>query len=581
MNILGLNAYHAEASAALIQDGHLVAAAEEERFVRVKHVAGFPTQAVRFCLKKSGVRPHEIDAVALSSRPSAHLPQRALAAFRLGLGRPEFKGRLRNRLKRSRLPAALAEALEIGPKELKAPLLGVEHHRAHLASSFYVSGMDRAALLSLDGLGDFMSAMWGTGQGSKMSIQGSVSFPHSLGFLYTALTQYLGFLEWGDEYKVMGLAALGKPVFLDTMRRLVYLQRDLQYRLHSKEFAFFHDWVSMQWDQGSPRMGLLFTNALEERLGPRRRPDEPVSGRHADIAASLQAVLEETVFEMLNRLWKKTRLDTLCLAGGVALNCVMNGKIPQHTPFKQVFVQPAAYDAGTALGAAYHVYHQGRRFPRSFVMRHAYWGPEFSEEEIRAALQESGLSFQRFDSQALVEETSKRLAEGKIAGWFQGAMEFGPRALGHRSLLADPRDPNMQRKINERIKRREIFRPFAPSLPREVFSAFFGEAQPDPFMVTAHPATPSGLVKIPAVLHVDGTGRPQAVDRQTNPLYWELLQAFGRRTGVPVLLNTSFNEREPIVCRPEEAIACFLRNEIDVLAIGPFLIDRPASGIQG
>lgn len=580
MNILGLNAYHAEASAALLVDGRLVAAAEEERFVRIKHVTGFPTESVRFCIEAGGVRPEDIDIIAVAGNPWAHWPQRLLAALRLGAGKEGFQARLARRFRMQSMRHAVAAALGVDPKRLQARCHFIEHHRAHLASSFFASGMDEAAVLSLDGLGDFVSAMWGIGRDRRLDIHGMVLFPHSLGFLYTAVTQYLGFLQWGDEYKVMGLAAHGQPAYLTQMRELVQLVNGLQYRLNPSEFSAFHTWVPMQWDSGAPTLGLLFTDALERRLGPRRHPEEPLVCRHADIAASLQAVLEEVVLTMLRRLYERTRMPHLCLAGGIALNCVLNGKITRATPFRRVFVQPAAYDAGNALGAALYVEHQTLQCPRRFTMDHVYWGPAFSDEAIARALQAHGLLAKPLASAPLVEEVAQRLATGKIVGWFQGAMEFGPRALGHRSLLADPRDPTMKQRVNERVKRREGFRPFAPSLPREIFAEYFDEAAPDPFMVMAYPVVVAQRDRIPAVLHVDGTGRPQAVDRATNPLYWELLQAFGRKTGAPVLLNTSFNEQEPIVCRPEEAIACFLRNEIDALVLGPFLVDRPVAQLK-
>lgn len=581
MNILGLNADHAEASAALLVDGRLVAAAEEERFARIKHIAGFPTQAARFCLAAAGLRPEDLDIIAIGGDPWAHWGARAWAAWRLGLGRPEFRARLAHRVRRVTLHQRVASALEIDPHRLRAACHHVEHHRAHLASSFYVSGFDQAALLSLDGLGDGVSAMWGVGRDRRIDVDGTVAFPHSLGFLYTAVTQYLGFLQWGDEYKVMGLAAHGRPVHLPALRALARLDGGLQYRLQAAAFTPFHDWVPMTWQAGAPSLGLLFTRALEAQLGPRRRPEDPLEARHADMACSLQAVLEEIVLEMLRRLAVRTGQTSLCLAGGVALNCVLNGKITQTTPFRRVFVQPAAHDAGISLGAACYVAHHVERQPRRFVMDHAYWGPAFEPPALAAALRARSLEARPSALPLLVESVAERLAAGRLVGWFQGAMEFGPRALGHRSLLADSRDPQMQARINARVKRRESFRPFAPSLPRERFAEYFGSAAPDPFMITTVPALAEQRARIPAVLHVDGTGRPQAVTRHANPEYWELLQAFGRRTGVPVLLNTSFNEQEPIVCRPDEAVACFLRNEIDTLVLGPFLVDRPGPSAGG
>ncbi len=574
MTILGLNAYHAEASAALLVNGRLVAAAEEERFTRIKHVAGFPAQAARWCLAAAGLAPEDLDVIAVAGDPWAHWGPRLWAALRLGMGQAGFRDRLAHRFRRLSIRQQVAQALGADPRRIRAVCRRVEHHRAHLASSFYVSGFEQAAILSLDGLGDFVSAMWGVGRDRRLEIAGTVQFPHSLGFLYTAVTQYLGFLQWGDEYKVMGLAAHGQPAYLARLRRLAWLDGGLQYRLRPEAFTPFRAWVPMTWADGAPTLGPLFTEALERELGPRRRPEAPITSRHADVACSLQALLEELVFEMLRRLAAQTGQTTLCLAGGVALNCVLNGKIPRQTPFARVYVQPAAHDAGISVGAACYAAHQLEGQPRGFVMDHAYWGPAYDDAACAAALQARSLSAQRLVPDALVEQVADRLAAGRLVGWFQGAMEFGPRALGHRSLLADPRDPAMKARINTRVKRRETFRPFAPSLPREAFAGYFGAAAPDPFMLTAPPVVAAQRARIPAVVHVDGTGRPQAVDRATNPLYWDLLQAFGRRTGVPVLLNTSFNEQEPIVCRPEEAVACFLRNEIDTLVLGPFLVDR-------
>ena len=576
MVILGLNAYHAEASAALLVDGRLVAAAEEERFARVKHVAGFPTQAARWCLAAAGVRPEDLDVIAVAGDPWAHWGPRLAAALRLGVGQAGFRDRLAQRFHRTSIRQQVAAALGVDPRRLRAVERRVEHHRAHLASSFYVSGFEQAALLSLDGLGDFVSAMWGVGRDRRLAIAGTVQFPHSLGFLYTAVTQYLGFLQWGDEYQVMGLAAHGQPAHLPLFRRLAWREEGLRYRLRPDAFTPFHAWVPMTWAGGAPTLGLLFTDALERALGPRRRPEEPITSRHADIACSLQAVLEELVLEMLRHLAAQTGQTTLCLAGGVALNCVLNGKIPRQTPFARLYIQPAAHDAGLSVGAACYAAHQLAGQPRGFTMDHAYWGPSYGDAACAAALGARSPTTQRLEPAALIEATADRLAAGRLVGWFQGAMEFGPRALGHRSLLADPRDPAMKARINTRVKRRETFRPFAPSLPHEAFRDYFGDAAPDPFMITAVPVVPAQRGQIPAVVHVDGTGRPQAVTRSANPLYWDLLQAFGRRTGVPVLLNTSFNEQEPIVCRPEEAVACFLRNEIDTLVLGPWLVDRPA-----
>lgn len=575
MLILGINAYHAEASAALVRDGQLVAAAEEERFVRVKHVAGFPTEAIQFCLQKAGVRPQELDAVALSRNPWAHGFAKGVHALRRGMKSHSVQERLVVLAKVRDIKTTLAQAFKMDPKSLKARLYFVEHHRAHMASSFYPSGWEKAAILSLDGFGDFLSGMWGVGEGPNLSIRGEVMFPHSLGILYTAVTQFLGFLEWGDEYKVMGLAAYGKSGrYRQAMEVLAGDVSPGGYRLGLEYFQHHTENFSMTWVAGSPSLGILFSPHMEKLLGPPRKPGAPIEERHMEIAAALQERLERIILGLLRRLYSQTPIPRLCYAGGVALNCVLNGKIRKETPFREVFIQPAAHDAGTSLGAALYVAHQIHRSPRAFVMNHAAWGPESSEEECRTALERSGIPFRRLEAEELCRLAADALGRGKILGWFQGRMEFGPRALGHRSLLADPRDPKMKDRINERVKRRESFRPFAPSIVLEKVPEFFPEAHPDPFMLFAYLVEQAHADQIPAVIHTDGTGRLQAVDEQVDPLYWKLLNAFGSRTGVPVLLNTSFNEQEPIVCWPKEAIACVERNAIDCLAMGPFWVER-------
>ncbi len=572
--ILGVNAYHGDAAAALVVDGALVAAAEEERFVRVKHVAGFPHRAIAYCLKEAGITPEEITHIALSRNPRARWFRKVLA---LGLYRPDWK-RVRDRVKNawrlSDLRETLAQSLGVDPRRVRASAHYVEHHRAHLASAFFVSGLEEAALLSVDGMGDFASLMWGIGRGARMEIRGAVTFPHSLGILYTAVTQYLGFPHYGDEYKVMGLSAYGEPAYLDFFRRIVRVHEGISFRLDLSYFTHHTDGVAMTWREGAPVLGPLYSAKLVRALGPAREPGHPIEARHAQIAASLQAVLEEVLLELLVRLHERTRLKAVCLAGGVALNCLVNGKILRQTPFERVYIQPAAHDAGTSLGAAFSVWHERLGRPRTFTMEHAYWGPEWSDAEIRAALERSGLRARRVSQEELAEAVAQAAAEGKIVGLFQGRMEFGPRALGHRSILADPRRPEMKEILNRRIKHREPFRPFAPAIVEEAVGEYFELGHPSPFMLMAYPARPEKRALIPAALHVDGTGRVQTVSRSVNPLLWEILKRFERRTGIPVLINTSFNENEPIVCRPEEAIQCFQRTRMDLLAIGPYLVAK-------
>ncbi|HEY3167686.1 MAG TPA: carbamoyltransferase C-terminal domain-containing protein, partial [Candidatus Binatia bacterium] len=475
----------------------------------------------------------------------------------------------------------LSQALGAKGKELKAQIHRVEHHKAHLASSFFVSPFDEAVLLSIDGLGDFASTMWGIGKGSTINVQGAIAFPHSLGIYYTALTQYLGFWNYGDEYKVMGLASYGQPEYRDRFDEIVKLNGSVGFSLGLDHFVHHKTGPEMTWRDGEPKIGKLYGDFLAQRLGPERAAGAPVEKRHQNIAASLQARLEDAVLGMLNRLHKLYGMDKLCLAGGVAYNCVANGKIFAKTPFKKVYIQSAAGDAGLAIGAAYYVWNQILGQPRTFEMKHASWGPEFGDSQIRQALgvRREGISdcelrISELPEEELVRATAQRIADGKVVGWFQGRMEWGPRALGNRSIVVDPRKAEMKDLLNSRIKRREPFRPFAPSILLERVGDYFEETHPSPFMLMAYKVKAAKRSVIPAPTHVDGTGRLQTVDRDENPRYWKLIKAFETLTGVPVLLNTSFNENEPVVCNPEEAINCFTRTKMDVLSIGSFLVEK-------
>jgi len=577
MVILGINAYHGDASAAIVVDGELVAAAEEERFTRIKHTAGFPAHAVRYCLKAAGVTIREVNHIAIPRNPRARLIRKLLYAVKL----PKFAlERVRALGRFGRIKEALAQALDVDPKEIRATFHRVEHHIAHLASSFFVSPFERAALLSLDGLGDFASGMWGLGEGNRIRVWGSVPFPHSVGMYYTAVTQFLGFWKYGDEYKVMGLAAYGEPEFMDEFRQMLRVKDGMGYEMDLRYFRHHIEGPTMTWEEGEPQLGQLFSDEFVRRFGDPHPPRTPVGRREENLAATLQARLEEVVLHQINTLYRlvaeKTKQPTkaLAYAGGVAFNCVANGKIFDATPFEQLYIQPAAGDAGLAIGAAFYVWHQVLGQPRRFVMEHAYWGPSFSDAEIRQALERHRLTYRQLDREALTQETAKRIAEGKVVGWFQGRMEWGPRALGNRSIVVDPRRPEMKDILNKRVKHREPFRPFAPSVLEEYLSEYYEGSHPSPFMLLAYKVRPEKRSEIPAPTHVDGTGRVQTVSKETNPLYWRLINEFRRLTGVPVVLNTSFNENEPIVCTPDEAINCFLRTHMDVLAIGSFLVER-------
>ncbi|MGB6545354.1 MAG: carbamoyltransferase [Candidatus Acidiferrales bacterium] len=584
MNILGINAYHGNASAALVSDGQLVAAVEEERFNRVKYAAGFPVAAIRYCLDTAGIRLQDVDHIAIPRNPWARLGTKLLFALRM----PRFaRERARVLARFVGIPDALATAFECDPAQIHAKFHRVEHHQAHLASAFFVSPFEQAALLSADGLGDFASTMWGSGAGNKMHIDGSIAFPHSLGMYYTAVTQYLGFRKFGDEYKIMGLAAYGEPRYLDEFRRIVRNDGGVGFRLNLDYFIHHRTGPEMTWRDAdkTPEIAPMFSPYMAERLGVARDPQAPLEQSHRDAACTLQARLEEVLFEMLNALHARTGQKNLCLAGGVAFNCIANGRIFDRTPFERIFVQPAAGDAGLAVGAAYFVHHQTLDKPRAFVMEHSYWGPEYSSEQLSAAiassrLSDSGLELAELPEEELARAAAQEIATGRILGWFQGRAEWGPRALGNRSIVADPRRPEMKDILNRRIKHREIFRPFAPSILEEATSEYFEKSYPSPFMTLAYAVRPEKRDVIPAPTHVDGTGRLQTVSRQANPRYWRLISEFAKLTGVPVVLNTSFNDNEPIVCRPEEAIDCFLRTNMDALVLGNILVRKPAAAAE-
>jgi carbamoyltransferase len=582
MNILGINAYHGDVSAVLVRDGQLVAAVEEERFRRIKHVAGFPTQAIQACLQMGGITGRDVDHVGVSRNPRAHLWRKALFALRNRPGGGMVSDRAANYRRVGAIPHTVGEALGLGPNDRQPRVHWVEHHPAHLSSAFFVSPFDEASVCAIDGFGDFVSTSWARGKGSSLDVFHRTYFPHSLGVLYLAITQYLGFMHFGDEFKVMGLAPYGKPEFKDEVAKLIRLLPGGRFELDLSFFIHWSGGATMTWDDGAPKLGRVFSDKLETLLGPTRRKEEPVTERHEAIAASLQAVYEDAAFHVLNGLHTEAPSSRLCLAGGCAMNSVANGKIRERTPFKEVYIQPASGDNGTALGAAYWVWNQVLRQPRGFVMSHGYWGPSFGDAEISAAIETRSRDLadqhcrtSTFDNeQALCDFTADRIAAGQVVGWFQGRMEWGARALGNRSILADPRRADMREIINTKIKFREKFRPFAPSVLEVAHSQYFTDSVADPFMMQVYPVRTDKQAVVPAVTHVDGSGRLQTVHRDGNARYWELIRAFERKTGVPIVLNTSFNENEPIVHQPAEALDCFLRTRMDVLVLGNTVVAK-------
>ena len=579
--ILGINAYHADAAACIVQGGRLVAAAEEERFRRVKHWAGFPSRAIAYCLQEAKVDLGDVTHIAVNRSARANLV-RKLTYVMTHWPNPRL---LTNRLRNRRQVAGIAEEIDaLGGRKFTGTIEYVEHHFAHLASAFYPSPFREAVVVSVDGFGDFASAAWGCGVDTALSLDGRILFPHSLGIFYQAMTQYLGFPHYGDEYKLMGLAAYGNSSCQKEVQKLFSLHDDGSFTLDLKYFRHHKDDIAYEWPGGEPVCGPLFSQALVEAMGPPRSPDSPIEDRHRNLAWATQAVYEDAFFHLLTTLQHRYRHSAVALAGGCAYNSVANGKIRERTGFKQCYLQSAAGDAGGAIGAAYAVWHRnGARAPE---MKHAFWGPSFTDAELdalladrRAAIESEHCSVRYIaDDKDLVDMTAHAIADGLVVGWFQGRMEWGPRALGNRSILADPRRADMKTILNLKIKRRESFRPFAPSILREAVADWFERDDDVPFMLQVIGIRPERRGQIPAVTHVDGTGRLQTVDRASNPRYYALIEAFFRITGVPMVLNTSFNENEPVVCRPEEALDCFLRTKMDVLVLGSYWVRRASLG---
>lgn len=587
MLVLGLNAYHADAAAALIRDGAIIAAAEEERFKRVKHWAGLPVESATWCLSTARASLSDVDVVALNRDPRANLGRKILYALRRRPSAQFVWDRIRNLRSIESIVGSLETALRHGGRgrtqSFHGKIINVEHHLAHQASSFLASPFQEAALLSVDGFGDFTSTSWGRGVGARIYLDGRIYFPHSLGAFYLAMTQFLGFTQFGDEYRVMGLAPYGKPRFLDAMRRVVRTQSDGTFQLDLRYFRHGITGPMFRWSDGKPSLACHFTPEIEDLVGPARTPHEELSERHKDIACSVQSRFEECLFGLVSLARSACSGECLCLSGGAAMNAVANGRILRKTSFRKIYVPPAPGDAGGAIGAALWAWQQqGDAGVRPAPVRRSYFGPRFNHAETersldsaRKVLQARGCGVRlAHDTKTLCETVAHEVAAGRVVGWFQGRMEFGPRALGNRSIIGDPRREDMRDIINARIKLREPFRPFAPSVLREYMRDWFDVDDDVPFMMKAHPIRKDRRHLVRAVTHVDGTARPQTIGREQNPLYHRLVSAFYSRTGIPMVLNTSFNENEPIVRSPEEAIDCFLRTEMDVLVLGLYMLRK-------
>ena len=575
MIILGINAYHADSSAAIFVNGKLIAAIEEERFKRVKHWAGFPQLAIEFCLKEAGITYEQVDHFAIGRDPKAKFFKKIL--YLAANPRGSFsviKDRLSNSRKVSSLDKELANISGLAPEAFTGKIAQVEHHRSHLASAFFASPFDEAALLSIDGSGDFTTTMIGIGKGNTIKVLDSVDFPHSIGIFYTAMTQLLGFPHYGDEYKVMGMAPYGEPKYLDKFDDVVHLTKDGLFKLNLKYFRSATQGVISYGDDNIPIVESMYSDEMVKLFGAPRKKNEELTQHHKDLAASVQRFTEKVIFHILEYLQKRTGLENVCIAGGVAQNSVANGKIISNTSFKNVYIPSAGHDAGISIGAALYVQHQVLNFKRQPAIKTAYTGSRFTNTEIKNTLQKKNILFTELEDDVLFEKITECLVRGGVVGWFNGRAEFGPRALGGRSIIADPRRNDAKEILNLKIKRRESFRPFAPSILKEYVSEYFELNDDVPFMEKVFLIKKEKRSEIPAVTHVDGTGRLQSVDKEISPRYYALIETFRKKTGVPILLNTSFNENEPIVNSPSEALDCYLRTNMDMLVMENIVVER-------
>ena len=574
MYILGINAFHGDSSACLLKDGKVLCATEEERFRRVKHWAGFPSEAIKFCLEDEGISIEQVDHITISRDPKANFFKKVLHSLKNSIRISTIWNRLTNAKKASSVKGEFAKIFKLPESAIKAEVHNIEHHRSHIASSFFASRFDKSAILSIDGFGDFTSTMTAIGKGNKFEVLDEVNYPHSLGVFYSTVTQFLGFPNYGDEYKVMGLAPYGEAKYLKELEQILTLTDDGFFKLNRKYFKHFKEGVAMSWEGGSPTIESLFTPEWEKLFRKAREKNDELEQFHIDLATSVQKFTEKVIFHMLNHLQKKTGCENICITGGVAQNSVANGKILENTNFKNIYIPSAGHDAGTSIGSALYLYNQILGKERLKEITSAYFGKKSSQEEIVKVLEKESVKYKIYSDEDLYEKVSDKLVDGGVVGWFQGRAEFGPRALGHRSIIVDPRRKDAKDLLNEKIKRRESFRPFAPSILKEAVSDYFVQKDTVPFMEKVFDIKKEKYNEIPAVTHVDGTGRLQSVDNEVSPRYHKLISKFAEKSGVPILLNTSFNENEPIVNKPEEALSCFLRTKMDMLVMENIIIER-------
>lgn len=577
MLILGLNMFHADASAVIVEDGKILFAVAEERLNRQKHYGGFPSLAVKACLDAAGAKMTDVQHVAVGQDSDAHLAKKVQYAVKNPAKILNFI-KMRQRKESIRdVRALLAQSLDLDASTLKFQEHHLEHHIAHIASSYYCSPWEKAAGFSYDGSGDFVSSMMARCEGPEIEVLDRTFLPHSPGSFYTMICDFIGYRKYGDEGKVMGLAPYGKDTYVDEIRKIVSL-KDGNFQL---DLSYFQPLGSNQGMQvlpdGTVILAQHFSDKMEKIFGAPREPHSEITQRDMDLAFAMQHVFEEVFFDLAKELYRKVPDEKLAMAGGCALNSVANGKLFDRTPFRRTFIQPAAGDEGLAIGAALHTHCSVLKQPRWEQTNHAYLGPEFSDSEIESALNSASVKYRRLDRGPLLDAVTDQMVKGNVVGWFQGRMEWGPRALGNRSIVTHPGLPNMKDVLNSRIKQREWFRPFAPAVLAEAQHEYFENDHPSPFMMHVYKIRPEKRASLCAVNHVDDTGRLQTVARNENPLYYDLIQSFGKKTGIPVILNTSFNENEPIVCTPKEAIDCFQRTKMDVLAIGPFFASKSES----
>jgi len=581
MYILGLNVFHGDCSACLFKDDKLIAAIEEERITRIKHAAGFPINSIKFCLDFAKIDINDIDHVAINRNPNLRFFTKSIYALKNIMNTRKIFDRIKNYKKINSLEDEFQKHFST---KLKNKVFLVDHHLAHAASSVLMSNFDDCNYITIDGFGDFLSTTIGKFSNQKFNTIQDVKFPHSLGLFYTAITQFLGFKKYGDEYKVMGLSSYGKPIYVDKINKLVRFDYKNLFKLNLDYFKHHNEGVEMSWLDGEPKLGDVFSDKLIDLLGHPREKDDPIESRHMDIASSTQIVFEEITIKILNRLYELNSSDNLCLSGGCAMNSVFNGKILQNTKYKNIYINHSPGDSGGSIGAG--MIAINKIYKKIVKIEDTpYLGPNYTMDEIKIILDNYSDKFEKLNikiielnnNEDLVKSIVKNLSLNKVIGLFQGRMEFGSRALGNRSIICDPRNPNIKDLLNLKIKNREQFRPFAPSVLLESVSDWFENNDDVPFMSKVHKIKKEKAELVPGVVHVDGTCRLQSVSKINNSLYYDIIEKFKETTGIPMILNTSFNENEPIVCKPEEAINCFLRTKMDNLFIEKYLIFRKES----